>query len=74
MPGAPNNRRGRRWWPPFLAGLTAFVVAALGGATNVATSLLPARLAWAHDAVIMWCLAGGLLVLAVVLAVLGGPG
>ena len=72
MPGAPNNRRSQRWWPPLLAGLTAFVVAALGGATNVATSLLPTKWAWAHDAVIMWGLAGGLVVLTVGLAVIGG--
>ena len=70
MPSAPNNRRSRRWWPPILAGLTAFVVAALGGATNVATALLPAKWAWAHDPVIMSGLAGGLLVLSVGLAVL----
>ena len=72
MPGAPYHRRSQRWWPPLLASLTAFVVAALGGATNVATSLLPAKWAWAHDAVIMWGLAGGLLILTVGLAVIGG--
>src|ERR1039457_3550686 len=70
MPKPPGSRRHGRQWPALLAGSTAVVVAALGGAMSVATSSLPGR--WTtHHAAIVWGIVGGLLVLTVILAVLG---
>jgi len=70
VPGGSDGHR-RRWWPALVAGFTAVVLAALGGATNIATSLLPHTWAWAHDAVIVWGIVGVLLILAAVLAMTG---
>ena len=53
-----------------LAGLAAFVMAALGVSTAVGAALLPASWTWAHDRVIVWLIVGGLLVLAVTLAMI----
>src|SRR5438128_12581328 len=69
MPGPSNSYRRRR--SALLAGSTAAVVAALGGATSIATSLLPGTWAWTHDSAIMWGIVGVLLALAVVLAMIG---
>ena len=71
MRGPSNGHRRGRWWPALLAGSTAVVVGALGVATNIATSLLPHTWAWTRDAAIIWGIAGVLLALAVVLAVVG---
>ena len=67
----PSNGRPSRWWPAVLAGSTAVVMAAMGVATNIATSLLPGTWQWARDATIIWTSVGVLLVLAVALAVMG---
>ena len=66
-----NGHRRPRWWPAALAGLTALVVAALGIATAVGVSLLPASWTWAHNRAVVWIVVGALLVLAVVLAMTG---
>jgi len=71
MPGPSNGHRRRRRWPALLAGSTAVVVVALGGAANIATSLLPRTWAWTHDAAIIWGIVGVLLALTVVLAMIG---
>ena len=71
MPGSSDGHRRRRWRPALLAGSTAVAVAALGGATNIATSLLPRTWAWTHEAVIIWGIVGVLLFLTVVLAMTG---
>ena len=69
MTDPSNPRRNRHWWPALLAGVTAVVVAAMGGVTNIATSSLPSTWTWTHDLLIVWGLVGLLLVLTVVLAV-----
>src|ERR1019366_9039527 len=71
MRGPSNGHRRRGRWPALLAGSTAVVVAALGGAANIATSLVPRTWAWTHDAAIIWGIVGVLLALAVVLAMIG---
>jgi Flp pilus assembly protein TadD len=74
MPPVGTGRRGgtrRAWLVAALAGLSTVLIAVLAVATNLATSVVPARFErWTSDPKWMWGAAAALIVAAVVVAVL----